>query len=176
VEEQFKEIFDKHFDSLYYYAYTFLKDEELSKDVVQTTFTKLWENRNSVDINTTARAYLYRSVHNLSLNVIRDRRTRDSHYAVIKKDNEGQMSYLNDPDTMKTIQTAIDGLPPKCKEVFVMSRFDGKSYAQIATELNISMKTVEAQIGKALKTLRQQLAHLTSMIYLPIILNHINDF
>ena len=80
VEELYKQSFDKYFDSLYHYAFIIVKENDAPKDIVQAAFIKLWEKRNEVNIKTSAKAYLYTSVYHLSLNTIRNRKTREGHH------------------------------------------------------------------------------------------------
>lgn len=161
VEEIYKQCFFEYFESLFRYAFTIVKDNAEAKDIVQTVFIKLWEKRNEINLGTSARPYLYTSVYHLSLNNIRDRTIRASHHKnLIAGNSTNDMNPAENKETMVRIQRAIDALPPKCGEVFNKSRFEGKRYAVIAAEMNISIKTVEVHMGKALKYLREQLSDL----------------
>jgi RNA polymerase sigma-70 factor (ECF subfamily) len=172
VEDTFKQYFEEYFEKLYHYAFTIVRDNDEAKDIVQTAFVKLWEKRNEVNLFASAKSYLYTSVYHLSLNSIRNNRTRAQHRHKLISTNSGiDANEAEERETRKRIQLAIDTLPEKCKEVFFKSRMEGKKYASIADELNISVKTVEAQIGKALKILREQLADLIVVLSI-ILFNH----
>lgn len=168
VEELYKQNFDRYFNSLYRYAYTIVKENGEAKDIVQAAFVKLWEKRNEVNMNTSAKAYLYTSVYNLSLNTIRNRKTREGHHQQMRPVQfTSDLNSAEQKETRTRINEAIEKLPGRCREVFCKSRFEGKKYAEIAAELDISVKTVEGQVGKALKILRETLSDLAtiSIIY-----------
>jgi RNA polymerase sigma-70 factor, ECF subfamily len=164
VEEKYKQCFLEYFEQLFHYAFTIVKNNAEAKDIVQTAFIKLWEKRAEVNLITSSRSYLYTSVYHLSLNTIRDRKIHESHHENVVKKWSSSTNTLEQKETRARIQQAIDSLPPKCREVFYKSRFQEKKYAEIANEMNISIKTVEAQMGKALKYLREQLADLVLVI------------
>ena len=161
MEEQYKQCFFEHFEGLVHYAFTIVQSNLEAKDVVQTAYVKLWEKREKVNLSTSARSYLYTSVYHLSLNSIRNRKIYKGHHErLFTNEITDNRNPAEEKETRIRIQLAIDSLPPKCKEVFYKSRFEGKKYAEIAIEMNISIKTVEVQMGKALKNLREQLADL----------------
>jgi RNA polymerase sigma-70 factor, ECF subfamily len=161
VEEIYKQCFDQYFEKLYRYAFTILKDNAEAKDIVQSAFVRLWEKRMEVNLSTSAQSYLYTSVHRLALNSIRNKKTRESHHArIVSIGKKEDLNSAEEKESRAKIHEAIDSLPPRCKEVFCKSRFEGMKYAAIAMDLNISVKTVEVQMGKALKALREQLADL----------------
>jgi len=164
VEELYKQCFDRYFERLYHYAYTIVKENGEAKDIVQAAFIKLWERRNEVNMNTSTKTYLYTSVYNLSLNTIRNRKTREEHHQQMIP--PGFTSWLNTTEQKEMrirINRAIEDLPERCRQVFYKSRFEGKKYAEIAAELDISVKTVEGQMGKALKILRETLSDLATI-------------
>ena len=161
VEEIYKQCFDKYFERLYHYAFTIVRDDAEAKDIVQSAFVKLWERRKEVNLATSAQSYLYTSVYRLSLNTIRNRKIREGHHKkIIPIQEKEEKISVEEKERRIRIESAIHDLPPKCKEVFLKSRMEGKKYSIIAIELDISIKTVEAQIGKALKILRERLADL----------------
>jgi RNA polymerase sigma-70 factor (ECF subfamily) len=158
VEADFKKTFDVYFDKLYRYAFTIVQDNSEAKDIVQSAFIKLWAKRNEVDAE---RPYLYTTVYNLSLNAVRNRTVRARHLQYLGSLSETDRRYTSEEkEIVKRINQVIEKLPPKCREIFQRNRFEGKKYAEIATELGISVKTVEAQMGKALKHLRENLSDL----------------
>ena len=166
MEGVFKQCFHDHYEGLHRYAFTIVKEDQQAKDIVQTAFLKLWEKRDQVDLLASGRSYLFTSVYHLSLNSIRDGEIKKQHKEQIASGTP-EISY--DPAEQKElkerIQEAINSLPPRCKEVFCKSRLEGKKYGEIATEMNISVKTVEVQMGKALKKLKEMLSDvITAMI------------
>jgi RNA polymerase sigma-70 factor (ECF subfamily) len=155
---------------LFHYALTIVKNNAEAKDIVQTVFIKLWEKREEINLATSARSYLYTSVYHLCLNNVRDHKTHEAHHQILATNRQiGLIDPAEEKETRERIHRAINGLPPKCKEVFYKSRFEGKKYVEIASEMNISIKTVEVQVGKALKYLREELADL-ALIFLTYLL------
>ncbi|MGB8190504.1 MAG: RNA polymerase sigma-70 factor, partial [Chitinophagaceae bacterium] len=163
--ELYKEYFEAYFEGLFTYAFTIVKDQAEAKDIAQSSFIKLWEKREEIDFSRSARAYLFTTVYHLSLNTARNKKIRSSHHENLKSDQSFAPLYTSEQkEMMERIQQAIDQLPPRCKEVFVKSRLEAKKYAEIAQELSISIKTVEAQMGKALKFLKTELSDLAMFI------------
>jgi len=162
VEDLYKQCFHDYFEKLFAYAFTIVKRNAEAKDIVQAAFIKLWEKRQEINLSVAARSYLYTTVYHLSLNNLRDHKIRNRHHENLAPPTiTNRINTAEEQEIKARINQAIDALPPRCKEVFCKSRLEGKKYAEIAAELNISIKTVEAQMGKALKTLREQLADLT---------------
>lgn len=156
-----EEIFYKYGQSLINYARRYTKVREASEDIVQNVFLAIWRNRRSLVIEKGLKVYLFRAVRNQALNVLRD--------AHSEKDMHAKNSFtispskeLPDPveyeELRRAIQQAISSLPTHCREIFLLSRIDGLSYADIAELLGISVKTVETQMGRALRGLRNLLA------------------
>lgn len=138
-----------------------LKDNDLAEDIVQTVFLKLWEKKGRLQMEEKIGGYLYKATHNLSLNYIRNNKIRNER---IKDANRSVHSLANDveenilaSDLSKRIHRIIEDFPERCRLIFLKSRVEGKKYSEIAAELGISVKTVEAQIGKALKILKEKL-------------------
>ena len=174
MEELYKQSFDKYFDSLYHYAFTIVKENDAAKDIVQAAFIKLWEKRNEVNLDTSAKAYLYTSVYNLSLNTIRNLKTREGHHQQLRPvEITNDVNSAEQKEMRARINEAIEKLPGRCKEVFCKSRFEGKKYAEIAAEMDISIKTVEGQLGKALKILRETLSDLATVLVIYFFIKNI---
>ncbi len=160
----FELLFRKFFPALMAFARKFLPDEDDAREVVHNVFINLWEKRESMDTSTSLKSYLFRSVHNRSLNVIRDRKKFSSEEVpdlASEVDVESQMDAMELEDKINKV---IEGLPEKCREIFEMSRFEGLKYTEIAEKLNISVKTVENQMSKALKILRKKLADYLALV------------
>ena len=157
--KSFEVYFKQLFPSLVYYAYKILKDYDLAKDIVHEAFIKLWDNRQNIDTEGNVKSYLYRSVHNLSLNYIRDNKRLHSTEEMLESDIDpvGFDYQVETSELQEAIISAIDAMPPKMKQVFILSRYDGLKYKEIAQRLDISVKTVEVHMSKALKFLREKL-------------------
>ncbi|PWV54316.1 RNA polymerase sigma-70 factor [Chitinophaga sp. S165] len=153
-----EQYFFEYFEVLHTYAYTILKDNDAAKDVVQSVFIQLWQKREELNIKQSVRSYLYVATHNHCLNYIKSKKTRQRHYDQFASGEDESTTTLEESmalsDLKKEVLAAMKSLPEKCREIFYKSRFEEKSYAEIAVELNISVKTVEAQMGKALRILR----------------------
>lgn len=166
-EAGFKVLFNTYYSPLVRYAFTFLKDTYGAEDIVQLQFVKLWEKRMELAIHTSLKSFLYTAVHNACLNNIKHEGIKKAHVAdVLKTSHESQISdHLQQKELKQKIDAAITALPPQCATIFKMSRFEELKYQEIADKLGLSIKTVENQMGKALKILREQLKD-----YLPILL------
>ncbi|WP_236976014.1 RNA polymerase sigma-70 factor [Membranihabitans maritimus] len=168
-EDEFENLFKENFQSLHSYAFTIIQDQFSAEEVVQTVFLKLWEKRENINFHTSIKAYLYKSVYNYSLNFIRDRKTRKQHSMESMRNTPSHTKEDENHETtselMQKIQESLKELPEKCRTVFYLSRFENLKYREIAEKLDISIKTVEVHMGKALKHLRLSLAE-----YLPLLI------
>jgi len=150
--------FHLYYEGLHRYAFTMLNDNDMAKDIVQQVFITLWERKDALTITGSVRAYLYRAVYNSCLN----QQTRGVKHRPLTPETVERLpvrpEFLSDVRELRAIlEQAIASLPPKCREIFLKSREEEKSYPEIAGELDISVKTVEAQMSKALKILRSAL-------------------
>lgn len=154
----FEVLFKRHYKPLCRRVNAMLNDEEATEDVVQALFIKIWESRDSINTPDSVAAYLFTAARNRALNYIKSQ-ARKSTNEVPLSTHHDEADYrteeqMDAKELQKALYAAIDELPEKRREVFVLSRFEGKSYKEIAEIMNISVKTVEAQMGKALATLR----------------------
>lgn len=153
-------LFDRFFDYLCAVVYRVIHDYEAARDVVQDIFLDLWKKRESINVSIALRPYLRRAAVNRGLNYIKRKRIipnddEDAAVDIVSQVPSGQ-AYMEKDELETRIYQVIEGLPPKCKLIFGMSRFESMSYQEIATALDISIKTVENQISKALKILRSE--------------------
>lgn len=165
----FELLFKHYFSALSYYAYKFIPDIDTAKEIVHDVFINVWEKRDVIDLSKSVKAYLYTSVHNRCLNHLRDHKKFNRDEILYENLSESQHMIASDrvieAELKAKINEVMQMLPEKCREVFEMSRFHGLKYNEIAVKLNISVKTVEAQMSKALKIFREQLQD-----YLPVML------
>ena len=154
-------LFKEFYAPLCRYAYSMLRDADESEDLVQKTFFKLWDMRESIEIHTSVKSYLYRIVHNNCLNKIKQQSIRAEHnqYYAYEKDTTSNHveNVVLANELEQRIENVVESMPPRCKEIFKLSRQQQLSYAEIANELSISASTVETQIVKALRILRTEL-------------------
>lgn len=132
-------------------------DPDVAEDLVQQSFVKLWEQRARLEVRFSLRAYLYKMVHHGALNRLRSHRTRERYQTEMARQVADSVQ-LPDPDLSEHFQKALDTLPPQCRHIFELSRFEELKYREIAEHLDLSIKTVETQMGKALRLLRVHLS------------------
>jgi RNA polymerase sigma-70 factor (ECF subfamily) len=169
-EVAFEQVFKTHFRRLHAYAFTILQDEVEAEEMVQRVFFKLWDRNESLSLTGSVSAYLYRAVHNESLNYIKHQKVRSSHKLHVaynmKNEVEHPAKKAIAAELEKKIHSALNELPEQCRTIFQMSRFDEMKYKEIADKLGISVKTVENQMGKALKLLRIKLVEFLTFVFL----------
>jgi len=165
----FEKIFKDYYEKLCNYANSFVGDMDESEEIVQATFVTFWEKRSNIDIHTSAKSYLYQAVRNQCLNKIKHDRVKQAHFehSTYQNDIESPDGHQNlvGKELNEMINIAINSLPPQCRTVFMLSRFENYSYTEIANEMNLSVKTIENHMGKALRIMRTQLID-----YLPLVL------
>ncbi len=159
----FEQVFKAHFKSLFAYAFTILKDDVMAEEMVQNVFYKLWEKRDHTAIHASLKAYLYRSVHNESMNYLKHSRVIKNHqiHTMQQQKYEADINpavQLVNKELEHHIRKALNELPEQCRTIFQMSRFEDLKYREIAEKMGLSVKTVENQMGKALHLLRGKLA------------------
>ena len=166
----FEEVFKMYFKNLHAYACTILKDEADAEEAVQQVFFKLWERAEHLSFSGSVAAYLYRAVHNQCLNQLKHQQVKANHqlHVAYRMKNES----VNGPVKMiskeleQKIREALNELPEQCRTIFQLSRFEEMKYREIADQLDISIKTVENQMGKALKQLRLKLVDFLTLLFL----------
>lgn len=177
-EQAFELLFRKYYVRLCGFANKFLNDPEEAREVVQEVFMKIWEGREDIDPEDSLKSYLFKIAQNFSLNKLRKKKV-ESRYLEILKQVYIEHSEFSGYDSLlvreldNNITAAINTIPPKCKRVFELSRIDGLKYSEIAEVLNISVKTVEAQMSKALSILRVELKDYLKMLIIILIIKNI---
>jgi RNA polymerase sigma-70 factor, ECF subfamily len=159
--EAFDKLFLKYYQPLCRFSFAIQKNEQAAEDIVQDLFVYLWENRQTVNITTSVKAFLYTSVRNRTLNYIKSSGTRrnwESTHVDLNFEETTDEVVAETNETFELIEQAINELPEKCKEIFILNRKYNLKYNDIAKKLNLSPKTVENQIGIALKRIREYLS------------------
>jgi RNA polymerase sigma-70 factor (ECF subfamily) len=156
----FKMLYDKYYASLCLFANKILCDDDASIDVVQDMMVWLYEERATLEIDN-VKSFLFRAVHNRCLNVLKHQKVErmyaeKAQQTAVEADDSID-NIINATETTAKIASAIEALPDQCKLIFKRSRFDGNSNDEIAAQLGISKRTVETQISKALRRLREAL-------------------
>lgn len=171
----FEMYFRTYYRPLSQYAYTFLNDKDEAEEVVQNTFLSLWEKRETIEIRTSLKSYLYTMVRNACLNLIKHEKIKLRHaqeqVAIGEYASHAVTDNVLGNELEVRIQAAIQKLPEQCRLIFKLSRFEELKYAEIAEQLNLSVKTVENQMGKALRIMREELKD-----YMPVIIVLMNGF
>ncbi|HZL10077.1 MAG TPA: RNA polymerase sigma-70 factor [Prolixibacteraceae bacterium] len=174
-EASFEKVYRYYFPRLNYFAKQYLLEAEASKNIVQDVFTELWDKRQSLRTDTNLNAWLFTVTKNKSLKVISQLKSRHNYDNFIKSRQldinyislaEFDTSHLVFEELQNQIQAGLDRLSPACRKVFEMSRFEDKKNREIAEELNLSIKTVEAQISKALRSLKADLKDYLPLFYI----------
>jgi RNA polymerase sigma-70 factor (ECF subfamily) len=157
----FEMLFKLHFKPLCFFSNKYINDLDSAKNIVHDVFTNLWENKNKIEINENLKSYLYTSVYNRSLNYIRDNKKFVDSDLISENFVEEKEFIFEEITNLLEIQERIfatlDKLSPKAREAFELSRYENLKYKEIAEKLDISIKTVESHISKALSELRKNL-------------------
>lgn len=159
--EAFDAIFREHYPALVGAAERIVGDRAVAEDVGQDVMLELWRRRDTVAVEDSLRAYLFRAARNRALNHLRHERMkqRTAPYAAGEASARAEApARVAEEEIDAAVRRAVGALPERCREVFELSRGQGLRYAEIASVLGISVKTVEAQMGKALRVLRERLA------------------
>lgn len=172
-QEAFGKLFSMHYEEACRYIIRLIRDDDTTEEIVQATFVNIWEKRELISDDVTFKSYLFRSAYNTALNYLKHKKVvatyvnrQQENFTVVKK---SYVSHQPDFELQKRIADALESLPPQCQRVFRMSREEGLKYHEIAEELEISVKTVEVHMGKALKLLRASLKDYLT-IFLPLLL------
>ncbi len=160
-EGAFDGVFRTHYAPLVGFVRSMLRDPAVAEEIAQDVMFELWRRRESLTITDSLRSYLYQAARNRALNHIRHLKielTRQPEAREETSPSDAPDEQVTERDIEAAVRQAVAGLPPRCREVFELSRVNGLTYAEIAAALEISVKTVEAQMGKALRVLRGELA------------------
>lgn len=157
---EFEKLYKRFQPSLINYAFYFTKDAEESVELVNDVFLSVWDKRNRLKFDESLKTYLYTAVKNRSINYVKKQKLdtiyKEQLYAISEFDADQSLLEKEQHDL---VQQIMNDLPSKCKQVFAMSRIDQLSNREIASLLDISIKTVEAQITKALKIFKKRLGN-----------------
>jgi RNA polymerase sigma-70 factor (family 1) len=162
----FEKLFTDWYGPLHAYACSVLRDDSLADEAVQAVFCRIWEKRDQLRVQASIRSYLFGSVYHECVNWLRREKSQRTYRSSVMKQVSsgagGSMEWASGKaetgELERRYQRALDELPEQCRAIFQLSRFSELKYKEIAGQLGISVKTVEAQMSKALKLLRSKLA------------------
>jgi len=158
----FKALCRIYYDPLYRFLWRKTRDEETAKDLVQELFLNVWKNRANLDETQSSKSYLYRSANNIAINHLKKKAIRQAY--TLDSPAAGRMAGTDEKhDFQEYAEEVLHDLPEEQRLVFTLNKFEGLKYHEIAKMLNISVKTVESRMSKALKTLREKLRPLLSL-------------
>lgn len=162
-QQAFGFLFEKMYSRLCVYAVSFVGDEESAKDIVQQAFVSLWENRKEIPHTDAWNSYLYRTVYHTALNHLKHEKLKSGLFEFLQQQEAAtpEVEYIFDDEykeqLLQQVHRIIDQLPAQCKSIFLLSRFSGKKSTEIARELGLSVRTVEHQLYRAMRVLRNEL-------------------
>jgi RNA polymerase sigma-70 factor (family 1) len=161
--------FRRYYVNLCNHAIRFVHSREVAEDIVSEIFTVFWQNQTYLQVNTSFRAYLYKSVRHRAYNYLKRQMkyTYSAEETVQPSDSLNPDEALQYTELHQKIEHIIGHLPPQCRRAYLLKRVEGKKYDEIAQELKISAKAVEALVSRALTRLRKELApHWVLFIFL----------
>jgi len=169
-EHSFEQLFRSEYKGLCFFAIRYVRDMETAKEIVQDTFISLWEKRDSIDMEKSVKSYLSTSIKNKCYNHLRNNKKFNSDLilddVLCEKVSFESNDKLIENELKARISTAIDELPEKCREVFLLSRYENMKYHEIAIKLQISVKTVDTQMSKALQHMRLKLSDYMTLVFI----------
>ncbi len=158
---QFESLFRSSYVSLVRYAKTIIKDHDTAEEIVQDLFVRLWQDRQKINIESSLNGYLFRAVHNRCLHWLSHKKIVERHAREMAEQEpektESPAEIIQYNELQIKIAQVIEQLPERCGRIFCMNRFEGLKYTEIAEKLSVSVKTVEANMGRALKEFRKAL-------------------
>lgn len=174
-QSAFEMIFRFYYPGLVLFAAQFVMREEDAEEIVQDFFVRVWQRRDQVNQTGTLKPYFFTSVKNSSLNFLYQQKHKEKLIQEIAKIAENNLLYQPDifviSDLQEAIRKAVGSLPPKCREVFILSRVNGLKNEDIANKLNLSKRTVETHVSNALKHLRVELKDYVGLLALFELIN-----
>jgi RNA polymerase sigma-70 factor, ECF subfamily len=170
-EQAFELLYRKFFARLCAFTNKFLNDPEVAQEIVQDVFTKIWECREDIDPEDSIKSYIFKIAQNLSINNLRRKKVESRYIEIYKlvyveKLEPSVFESLLAKELDENIIKSISHLPLQCRKIFELSRSEGLKYKEIAETLNISIKTVEAQMSKAFRVLRIELSDYITILIL----------
>ncbi|MGC8865942.1 MAG: RNA polymerase sigma-70 factor [Bacteroidales bacterium] len=168
-DKAFHQLFEKNYNSLEWYAFSYVREREAARDLVSEAFLQLWQRRSNFEDSRDPIPWLKTTIHNRALNHLRDHRKFHPDLEAILHDYDSSQQPFDSVDfkqLQRTLNKTLEKMPERVREVFLLSRDENLKYQQIAERLGISVKTVEVQMGKALRILRENLGEFLPLVIL----------
>ncbi|MCB8963824.1 MAG: RNA polymerase sigma-70 factor [Bacteroidales bacterium] len=158
--DEFENLFKTYYAPLCNYVYSIIRDTDQSEEIVQEFFYNYWKNRKQISIKLSLKAYMYKSVRNSALRYIQHKHIEEKYRMKATHDDyiTSPTNTLEDTELNGIVENTLKQLPDRCRQIFELSRFNGLKYQEIADTLSVSVKTVEADMTKALSAFRQNLS------------------
>ena len=166
-QDAYRQLFDQYYPVLTSFALQYMRDEAEAKELVQEVFVALFQKRATLSITQSIKAYLFTAVYRTCLNEIKRQQRQHRHQQRASEElpTADYTDVLVEAENLQKIHQAIESLPQQCRRIFTMNRFEGLSNQAIADQLNVSKRTVETQISKALRTLRKLILLVILLIF-----------
>ncbi|MCM1050392.1 MAG: RNA polymerase sigma-70 factor [Paenibacillus sp.] len=173
TDDNFVKLYDTYFEKLMFHASRFVDDQAEAEDIVADVFYELWSRRDEIDFEKGIVSYMYKAVSMRALNVLRHKNVAAVRIEALEAINDRRMDFIDhsnleekieSSDIRTGIRDAMDKLPDKCKQAFILSYINGLKSKEIAQIMDISVRTVEAHVYKALRFLRERLHYLTAFM------------
>lgn len=167
-ERAFESLFRSYYKTLCYFSHKIVKDAIVAEEIVQDIFYYIWEKHGTLDLNTSVKSYLFKSAHNNSLKYLRHQKIvvgyEDRVKATLEASYDLQENYAEVGEIMHIIKQTLDQVPDRSREIFNLNRNEGLKYQEIADQLNVSIKTVEAHMTSVLKLFRENLKEYMTIV------------
>lgn len=159
--ERFERLFKEYYAPLCRYAYSIVRDADQAEEIVQEFFYSYWNNRNRLSIRISLKSYLFRSIRNRAVRYLQHKKVEEQYreHNRISAFFDSPEQIFNGNEMAELVEKTLEELPDRCRQVFLLNRVNGLKYKEIAALLKVSVKTVEADMGKALLAFRTKLAH-----------------
>ncbi len=166
-EAAYRSVYLHFYERLCIYILNFTPNREIAEDVVQEVFLKLWNNRKELKPGGSLGGYLYTLTYNEYINIYRKNVKQNRELELLRLQSLSELLQDNDDvfqEKLEQVKKIIDELPPRCREIFILNKQHGLRHKEIAAQLDISVKTVENQVGKAMAVLRKKIAAETAVL------------
>ena len=173
-KKDFEQLFKEYYPSMVLYTKRFVEDLDTARDIAQQVFVNIYEKRDRLNISSSVKSYLFQAARNTALNYLEQKKNQQKHKDILQETQAHSTEHESDienSELSKRLYEMIEELPPKCRQIFKMNRFEGKKNKEIAEELDISIRTVETQISKALRALREKATQVLGLLLLIILKN-----